>query len=463
MLIIFGLLLAGSASAQSPFIASICLSPNNCVSMTKPPFTWVQSTAPDNTIGNDGDLWLQTGQVPTLYGPKANGQWPSLGTSLVGPQGPQGAQGPAGGPSGPQGPAGPSGPSGAQGPAGPAGPQGAAGSGALQPVTNLLAGYAATTGDFGNQALFAVNCGGSCDVTLPSTMPQNGQKISVKNAGTLSSIFVMLPNMNSGPSLDYNRAPVLIAPGQMCDIFSDGNSNYVTDCSKSMPANSSRRWGLASAGNAAIRTAGLADQSTLGTLTYVNASVNSPFYVNVQSGSSASSQAFVGQTRGYFIFGSSAYNLTWTSRVGVDDGAGGVSNIRMWVGMQYYGVSDASEGSSDSCAGDCAIFRGSSVAGDLYWQACVSRATYGRATVCYPTSIPFNATTHTFKIQEHNGSTWYFSIDGASQLCIGSDSGCQSANGSTPSNTVLGDINLLTTLGGAKNLRYFWTQVESDR
>lgn len=99
------------------------------------------SGAPADSIGSNGDFYLDT-TAEAVYGPKANGSWPAVGVSLVGPQGADGqtgAEGPAGtpgaqgaagptgaiGPAGVQGSAGPTGSTGltgAQGPAGPAGP-----------------------------------------------------------------------------------------------------------------------------------------------------------------------------------------------------------------------------------------------------------------------------------------------------------------------------------------------------
>ena len=91
------------------------------------------ASAPSNNQGVDGDFFVNT-TTNTIYGPKANGVWPS-GVSLVGPQGSAGAtgatgpQGPAGatGAAGPQGPVGATGPQGLQGPAGATGPQGPSG------------------------------------------------------------------------------------------------------------------------------------------------------------------------------------------------------------------------------------------------------------------------------------------------------------------------------------------------
>lgn len=48
--------------------------------------------APLNTVGVDGDFYINTAYPPMIYGPKASGTWPS-GTSLVGPQGPAGLGG----------------------------------------------------------------------------------------------------------------------------------------------------------------------------------------------------------------------------------------------------------------------------------------------------------------------------------------------------------------------------------
>jgi hypothetical protein len=60
--------------------------------------------APANTLGNNGDFYIDTA-ANVLYGPKAAGGWPTTGTNLIGPQGQGGAQGPQG-PAGPQGPQG---------------------------------------------------------------------------------------------------------------------------------------------------------------------------------------------------------------------------------------------------------------------------------------------------------------------------------------------------------------------
>ena len=94
------------------------------------------ASAPTNNQGVDGDFYVNT-NTNTLYGPKANGTWPT-GVSLVGPQGSAGVagaigpQGPTGltglqGPAGVAGPQGPAGATGAAGAVGPQGPSGAAG------------------------------------------------------------------------------------------------------------------------------------------------------------------------------------------------------------------------------------------------------------------------------------------------------------------------------------------------
>ena len=91
------------------------------------------NVVPSNLQGTNGDFYINT-STNTIYGPKANGSWPS-GVSMVGPAGatgPQGAQGIQGstgaaGATGATGPQGPAGPTGATGPAGATGPQGPSG------------------------------------------------------------------------------------------------------------------------------------------------------------------------------------------------------------------------------------------------------------------------------------------------------------------------------------------------
>jgi hypothetical protein len=85
------------------------------------------SGAPADTVGKDGDFYLDTA-AETMYGPKTDGAWPASGASLVGPQGAKGN-------TGAQGPQGLTGATGAQGPTGATGPQGPAGYTGYQVVT----------------------------------------------------------------------------------------------------------------------------------------------------------------------------------------------------------------------------------------------------------------------------------------------------------------------------------------
>jgi hypothetical protein len=62
------------------------------------------SSNPTSLIGNNGDFYINT-ISNIIFGPKASGQWPAIGVSLVGPQGLTGPTG-ASGPQGPQGPSG---------------------------------------------------------------------------------------------------------------------------------------------------------------------------------------------------------------------------------------------------------------------------------------------------------------------------------------------------------------------
>ncbi|MGC4393790.1 hypothetical protein [Hydrogenophaga sp. T2] len=62
---------------------------------TRPPVVIAGAGAPGDSVGNDGDYYLDTA-ASLLYGPKAGGAWPPLGVSLTGPAGPPGPAGPSG-------------------------------------------------------------------------------------------------------------------------------------------------------------------------------------------------------------------------------------------------------------------------------------------------------------------------------------------------------------------------------
>ncbi len=51
------------------------------------------SGAPSNTLGHDGDFYLDT-SADALYGPKTSGAWPASGVNLVGAAGPASPSGP---------------------------------------------------------------------------------------------------------------------------------------------------------------------------------------------------------------------------------------------------------------------------------------------------------------------------------------------------------------------------------
>ena len=123
------------------------------------------TTTPSNTLGTDGDFYLNTTDR-SITGPKVNGTWPATGIFLVGAIGPAGAQGATGatgtaGPSGPVGPTGAAGAVGAAGAAGAAGPAGATGAvgpaGATGPAgsagSNGSAGTNGTNGTNGTSLL----------------------------------------------------------------------------------------------------------------------------------------------------------------------------------------------------------------------------------------------------------------------------------------------------------------------
>ena len=68
--------------------------PGEFVSLVGPSGTLVRSGSdePADSLGNNGD-WYIDSTSHVLYGPKASNTWPTPGTNLVGPQGQQGIQG----------------------------------------------------------------------------------------------------------------------------------------------------------------------------------------------------------------------------------------------------------------------------------------------------------------------------------------------------------------------------------
>jgi hypothetical protein len=124
---------------------------------------------PTSLIGNNGDFYINT-ISNIIFGPKASGQWPVVGVSLVGPQGLTGTTGA----SGPQGQAGATGPTGTQGPigltglagpqgaiglTGPQGPQGPAGANGINGADGktVLNGTSNPTSLIGNNGDFYIN------------------------------------------------------------------------------------------------------------------------------------------------------------------------------------------------------------------------------------------------------------------------------------------------------------------
>jgi len=124
---------------------------------------FIEANAPGNTIGKNGDLYLDT--VTSNYYFKVTGAWVLKGNlkgaqgnvgaaGPTGPQGPQGATGPAGatGPQGIQGVAGPTGLTGLTGPKGDTGDTGAQGIQGVKGDTGLT-GAQGPKGDTGNQGI----------------------------------------------------------------------------------------------------------------------------------------------------------------------------------------------------------------------------------------------------------------------------------------------------------------------
>ncbi len=168
---------------------------------------------PPSDIGVNGDFYINT-STNMLFGPMANGLWPSSGVSLTGQQGPAGPTGQTGatgaaGPQGPTGPAGPTGQTGAtgatgpQGPTGPAGSQGPTGNTGATGATGaiLLAGTTGTTSvsktttEYGG---FMYNSYNATDANVQTPMPActvSNLSVAMASApGSGSFTFTVLQN-----------------------------------------------------------------------------------------------------------------------------------------------------------------------------------------------------------------------------------------------------------------------------
>ena len=136
--------------------------------------TILNGTSNPTNQGVNGDFYINTASN-TLFGPKANGSWPS-GISLVGPQGPTGAQG-------------------ATGPAGTTGPAGAQGATGL-----LTSGSAAGNTPYWNGSSWVVNTSNifnsGSNVGIGTTSPSEKLEVTgnFRVSGTIRTGTVTLPN-----------------------------------------------------------------------------------------------------------------------------------------------------------------------------------------------------------------------------------------------------------------------------
>jgi hypothetical protein len=190
--------------------------------------------APSNNQGVDGDFFVNT-STNTIYGPKANGVWPS-GVSLVGPQGPAGATGVAGpqGPAGATGAAGPQGPVGAtglQGPAGATGPQGLVGAtGATGPQ-----GPAGATGPQGPTGILASGSAvgntpywdGSQWVLNSSNVFNNGTSVGIGTVSPNGSAALEVNSTTKGfllPTMTQTQRNAISTPATGLLIYQSDNT-----------------------------------------------------------------------------------------------------------------------------------------------------------------------------------------------------------------------------------------------
>jgi hypothetical protein len=183
------------------------------------------ASAPTNNQGVDGDFYVNT-TTNTMYGPKANGTWPT-GVSLVGPQGSAGVagaigpQGPTGltGLQGPAGVAGPQGPAGATGAAGAVGPQGPSGAAGPQgPAGVLSSGAAAGNTPYWNGTQWVLNS---------SNIYNNGAGIGIGTVSPNASAALEVNSTTKGfllPTMTQTQRNAISTPATGLLIYQSDNT-----------------------------------------------------------------------------------------------------------------------------------------------------------------------------------------------------------------------------------------------
>jgi hypothetical protein len=165
---------------------------------------------PVSGTGVNGDFYINTA-TNTLFGPKANGAWPS-GVSLVGPTGATGAQGIQGA-TGATGPAGPRGDTGATGPQGPIG----------------LTGQATTPN---LEAVLAINNGANNLQIKNLTNPTAAQDAVTKQyVDLLQAQITELQNLITSPVPQNGLVAWYPFNGNVNDESGNGNNGQLTNAS----------------------------------------------------------------------------------------------------------------------------------------------------------------------------------------------------------------------------------------
>jgi hypothetical protein len=331
---------------------------------------------------------------------------------------------------------------------------------AVQPIVAKTSGYTVTTSDFSALNAFVFTCTGTCDVTLPASAPgTNGQFVSIKNQGA-TSIFIM-PN---GLNLDSSIAPLLLPPKYNVIIWTDA-ANYFSGSKAALGEHSSRRFTAIQAGLATVVAMGTSIATTANSVNATIPTSTEGLFESLVSATTTNSVADTKENTGNWGLASASFNLRWSARFGMDDGAAGVTNLRAFMGLVDTACSTLNIfGSTSADAINCnaLVFRCSSAASDTNWMAVTGKGGSSGVTAV-STGVACNTSNHTFAIQEHGGNTAYFYVDGVFKVCIGSDTGCTSAGTHYPPFSAANSVAGLTTLNAAaKTAHFFWMQAESD-
>lgn len=186
---------------------------------------------------------------------------------------------------------------------------------------------------------------------------------------------------------------------------------------------------------------------TAGTAAGVAATTTEPAYVSFQTASGTGNQAYIYDSVLTYPVGN---NLYWKGLFKIDT----LTSIRLWLGMYSGGVLSGYN-ADDLSAKKIAMFRYSTVAGDVNFQAVLSN---GVAQTVTDTGVAADTNVHWFEIWEDtSNNVWHFYIDG-NEVAAGM------SQTNRPTAIVQGGLAVITTQSAAQpKLFLAYESVQSDK